>query len=114
MHLDRIRHPGLRAKITSADQAALLVQDGMTVGMSGFTRAGDCKSVPAALAARAECEAAPDVGQERRHVDANRARGLLAERFLRVEETPTEQEVARQLHGATALQRELIRAAAAA
>ncbi|KAG1385098.1 hypothetical protein G6F60_014967 [Rhizopus arrhizus] len=28
----------------------------MTVGMSGFTRAGDCKSVPAALAARAERE----------------------------------------------------------
>ena len=56
MHLDRIRHPGLRAKITSAEQAALLVQDGMTVGMSGFTRAGDCKSVPAALASRAERE----------------------------------------------------------
>ena len=53
MHTDRIRHPGLRAKITSAEQAALLVQDGMTVGMSGFTRAGDCKSVPAALAERA-------------------------------------------------------------
>jgi succinyl-CoA:acetate CoA-transferase len=56
MHLDRIRHPGLLAKITSADQAALLIQDGMTVGMSGFTRAGDCKSVPAALAGRAERE----------------------------------------------------------
>lgn len=53
MHSDRIRHPGLRAKITSAEQAALLVQDGMTIGMSGFTRAGDCKSVPAALAERA-------------------------------------------------------------
>ncbi len=56
MHTDRIRHPGLRAKITTAQQAALLVEDGMTVGMSGFTRAGDCKSVPAALAARAERE----------------------------------------------------------
>lgn len=56
MHSDRIRHPGLRAKITSAQQAALLVQDGMTVGMSGFTRAGDCKSVPAELARRAEHE----------------------------------------------------------
>lgn len=56
MHSDRIRHPGLRAKITSAPQAALLVQDGMTVGMSGFTRAGDCKSVPAELARRAEHE----------------------------------------------------------
>ncbi|WP_434643230.1 acetyl-CoA hydrolase/transferase family protein [Achromobacter piechaudii] len=56
MHLDRIRHPGLLDKITSADKAALLVKDGMTVGMSGFTRAGDCKSVPAALARRAERE----------------------------------------------------------
>lgn len=56
MHLDRIRNPELHARITSAEQAALLVQDGMTVGMSGFTRAGDCKSVPAALAARAERE----------------------------------------------------------
>jgi len=56
MHSDRIRHPGLRDKITSAQQAALLVQDGMTVGMSGFTRAGDCKSVPAELARRAEHE----------------------------------------------------------
>ena len=53
MHLDRIRHSGLHARITSAEEAALLIEDGMTVGMSGFTRAGDCKSVPAALARRA-------------------------------------------------------------
>ena len=56
MHLDRIRHSGLHARITSAEEAALLIEDGMTVGMSGFTRAGDCKSVPAALARRAERE----------------------------------------------------------
>ena len=37
----------------SADQAALFIQDGMTVGMSGFTRAGEAKAVPQALAARA-------------------------------------------------------------
>lgn len=53
MYLDRIRHPGLHARIQSAQQAAELIQDGMTVGMSGFTRAGDCKAVPAALAQRA-------------------------------------------------------------
>jgi succinyl-CoA:acetate CoA-transferase len=52
-HLDRIRHPALRARVTSAEEAAKLVRDGMTVGMSGFTRAGDCKAVPAALAERA-------------------------------------------------------------
>ncbi len=56
MHTDRIRHPGLQDRITSAEQAALLVRNGMTVGMSGFTRAGDCKSVPAAIASRAERE----------------------------------------------------------
>ncbi len=56
MHLDRIRHHGLRAKITTAEKAAQLVQDGMTVGMSGFTRAGDSKAVPACIAERATQE----------------------------------------------------------
>ena len=76
MHSDRIRHPGLRAKITSAQQAALLVQDGMTVGMSGFTRAVDCKSVPAELARRAEHDAR-DVRRSELHAEAltPRARG---------------------------------------
>ena len=46
MHADRIRHAALRDKVMSADEAALLIQHGMTVGMSGFTRAGDCKAVP--------------------------------------------------------------------
>src|SRR3989344_4410121 len=53
MHADRIRHAALRDKVMSADEAALLIQHGMTVGMSGFTRAGDCKAVPFALAERA-------------------------------------------------------------
>lgn len=53
MYLDRIRHPGLHSRVTSAEEAAALVQDGMTVGMSGFTRAGDGKAVPACIAARA-------------------------------------------------------------
>ena len=50
---DRIRNPLLRARITSADAAAALIGDGMTIGMSGFTRAGDAKAVPLALAERA-------------------------------------------------------------
>ncbi|MCJ9709309.1 propionyl-CoA--succinate CoA transferase, partial [Bordetella hinzii] len=54
MDLDRIRHAGLRSRVTTAQAAAELIQDGMTVGMSGFTRAGDCKAVPVALAERAE------------------------------------------------------------
>ena len=40
----------------SAQDAATLFKDGMTVGMSGFTRAGDCKVVPLALADRARQE----------------------------------------------------------
>lgn len=49
----RIRLPALRERITSAEAAATWIQDGMTVGMSGFTRAGDAKEVPLALAERA-------------------------------------------------------------
>ena len=52
----RIRLPALREKITSAASAAEWIKDGMTVGMSGFTRAGDAKVVPLALAERARHE----------------------------------------------------------
>lgn len=53
---DRIRLPALRERIATAAQAAELIRDGMTVGMSGFTRAGDAKAVPLALAERARSE----------------------------------------------------------
>jgi succinyl-CoA:acetate CoA-transferase len=53
MSLSSIRLPSLHAKVMSAHQAASFVKDGMTVGMSGFTRAGEPKAVPQALAARA-------------------------------------------------------------
>jgi succinyl-CoA:acetate CoA-transferase len=53
MYQDRIRLARLRDKVMSAEAAASLFEDGMTVGMSGFTRAGDCKAVPQALADRA-------------------------------------------------------------
>lgn len=46
----RILHPGLQAKIMSADEAARLIQHGDHVGMSGFTGAGYPKLVPLALA----------------------------------------------------------------
>ncbi len=52
----RIRLPSLREKITSAAAAAEWIKDGMSVGMSGFTRAGDAKVVPLALAERARHE----------------------------------------------------------
>lgn len=51
---DRIRRPDLFARIVSPDQAAAHIADGMTVGMSGFTRAGDAKAVPLAMVRRAE------------------------------------------------------------
>ncbi|MGV8939693.1 MAG: acetyl-CoA hydrolase/transferase family protein [Allorhizobium sp.] len=47
---DRIRHKPLLDRVVSAEQAATLIKDGMTVGMSGFTRAGEAKAVPMALA----------------------------------------------------------------
>lgn len=56
MYRDRIRHPALQHKIMSAEQAAGLFRDGMVVGMSGFTKAGDCKALPEALAERARRE----------------------------------------------------------
>jgi hypothetical protein len=55
-YLDRIRCAGLRNRVTGASEAASWIKDGMTVGMSGFTRAGDVKVVPAALAERARHE----------------------------------------------------------
>ena len=55
--LERIRLPQLRERVTSAQNAALWIKDGMTIGMSGFTRAGDAKEVPMALAERAKNEA---------------------------------------------------------
>ncbi|MCJ8143698.1 acetyl-CoA hydrolase/transferase family protein [Ancylobacter sp. A5.8] len=52
----RIRQPSLWDKVVSAEAAASLIQDGMTVGMSGFTRAGEAKAVPMALVQRARTE----------------------------------------------------------
>ncbi|MBC7311955.1 MAG: acetyl-CoA hydrolase/transferase family protein [Rhizobium sp.] len=50
---DRIRFKPLLDKLVSAEEAAAYIKDGMTVGMSGFTRAGEAKAVPMALAERA-------------------------------------------------------------
>ncbi|MUZ75463.1 succinate CoA transferase [Agrobacterium vitis] len=50
---DRIRYRPLMDKLVTADEAAAMIEDGMTIGMSGFTRAGEAKAVPMALAERA-------------------------------------------------------------
>lgn len=47
---NRIHCPAFLGKITSADAAASLIQDGMTVAVSGFTPSGNPKAVPLALA----------------------------------------------------------------
>ncbi|KHM44640.1 acetyl-CoA hydrolase [Pseudoalteromonas distincta] len=49
MHLERIRNSNLHDKVMPAEQASQFIKDGMTVGMSGFTRAGEAKAVPRAL-----------------------------------------------------------------
>ena len=50
---DRIRRKELLERVVNADQAADLIRDGMTVGMSGFTAVGYPKAVPLALAEQA-------------------------------------------------------------
>ncbi|WP_374359045.1 acetyl-CoA hydrolase/transferase family protein [Pseudoduganella danionis] len=57
MYEQRIRRPELMSKVMTAAQAARLIKNGMTVGMSGFTRAGDAKAMPLALVERSRNEA---------------------------------------------------------
>lgn len=52
----RKAHAGLAAKVMSAEEAAELIDNGATIGMSGFTGSGYPKAVPMALAARIEAE----------------------------------------------------------
>src|SRR5690606_23237020 len=56
MSYSRIRLESLRDKVMSAEEAASLIKDGMVVGSSGFTKAGDSKEVLPALAERAKKE----------------------------------------------------------
>lgn len=56
---NRIRMDSLRARVMTADEASEFIQSGMTVGISGFTRAGDAKAVPMALAERSQKLSAP-------------------------------------------------------
>lgn len=53
---NRIRNQQLQHKVVSAEEAASWITNGMTLGLSGFTRAGDAKAVPLALAERAKNE----------------------------------------------------------
>ena len=54
--IDRIRNERLRERVVTPEEAATWIEDGMTLGLSGFTRAGDVKAVPFALVERAKNE----------------------------------------------------------
>ena len=54
--IDRIKLESLRDKVTTAEAAAKIIESGMVVGSSGFTKAGDSKAVLAALAERGKTE----------------------------------------------------------
>ncbi|MFT4415949.1 acetyl-CoA hydrolase/transferase family protein [Fredinandcohnia humi] len=54
--LERIKDASLHDRVVTPEEAAEWIQDGMTLGLSGFTRAGDVKAVPFALVKRAETE----------------------------------------------------------
>lgn len=49
----RIRYKDYLHRVISAEKASAYIQDGMTVGLSGFTRAGEAKAVPLACIERA-------------------------------------------------------------
>ena len=58
MSYNRIRLESLHDRVMTAQEAASLIKDGMVVGSSGFTKAGDSKEV---LAALAECAKSDNV-----------------------------------------------------
>ncbi|MFP3322625.1 acetyl-CoA hydrolase/transferase family protein [Planococcus sp. SIMBA_160] len=55
-NLERIKATELQDRVVTAQEAAAWIQDGMTLGLSGFTRAGDVKAVSYALVERAKTE----------------------------------------------------------
>ncbi len=59
MMWERLRDKRMADKIVTAEVAAGWIEDGMTIGLSGFTRAGDAKVVTLALAELAKKENKP-------------------------------------------------------
>lgn len=53
---NKIRYEGLESKIVSVEKAISWIEDGMTVGLSGFASGGDAKVLPPALAERGKKE----------------------------------------------------------
>ena len=53
---ERIRDSRLHDRVVTPEEAASWIEDGMTLGLSGFTRAGDVKAVPFALVEKAKTQ----------------------------------------------------------
>ncbi|HSH26134.1 MAG TPA: acetyl-CoA hydrolase, partial [Massilibacterium sp.] len=53
---NRIKNDKLVDKVVKATEAISWIEDGMTLGLSGFTRAGEPKSIPLALIERSKTE----------------------------------------------------------
>ncbi len=53
-NLDRIQNEAVKQRVVTAEEAASWIEDGMTLGLSGFTLSGDAKAIPEALVQRAE------------------------------------------------------------
>src|SRR5690349_13057249 len=52
----RLRNKQLHDLVVTPEEAAGWIQDGNTLGLSGFTKSGDAKAVPYALIERAKTE----------------------------------------------------------
>ncbi|MGM8216416.1 acetyl-CoA hydrolase/transferase family protein [Bacillaceae bacterium W0354] len=57
--MERIKIEALKNRVVSAEEAATWIKDGMTLGLSGFTRAGDAKAVPKAIVEQAKSKHEP-------------------------------------------------------
>ncbi|MCW2277612.1 acetyl-CoA hydrolase/transferase family protein [Heliophilum fasciatum] len=75
----RLRNDALRQRIVSAEEACTWIEDGMTVGISGFTSAGDVKVVPSALVERVKKEGKPFKINLYTGASISAADGLMAE-----------------------------------
>ncbi|MBC9784688.1 acetyl-CoA hydrolase/transferase family protein [Heliobacterium chlorum] len=55
----RLRNAALQERVVTAEEACSWIQDGMTLGLSGFTAAGDVKVIPKVLVERVKREGKP-------------------------------------------------------
>lgn len=79
MWQQRLRRADLHQKIMPAEQAVQYIKAGMTVGMSGFTRAGDSKAIPVALAAKSATQGPLNLTLYTGASLGNNSDGLMAE-----------------------------------